>query len=122
MGVHENVAFNPGIGAIEVEDIVDGANEDVVIVLDNGLAEIAIAAREIHNVVVAAGCCAEEAITHDAAPAAFDSAVAVKKFETRCSGWKKATADQKRTVIERHILMRSRAEGGVIEINGATCD
>src|SRR5437762_3173162 len=122
MSVHENIAFNPGVGAIDVENIVNGASEDVVKVLDDGLAKIAIAARKIHNVVVAGGCCAEETITHDAAPTAFDSAVAVKEFEVAGGGRKNATADQKRAAIERYILMSGRAEGCVIEIECAAGD
>src|SRR5690349_16744342 len=120
--MHENVAFDPCIGAVKIENIVDGASEDVVIVLDDGLAELAIAARKIHHVVVAAGGCAEETIAHDTATTAFDSAVAVKEFEAGGGGRKNATADQKRAVVERHILMGRRAKRRVIEIKCAASD
>src|SRR6267142_745080 len=100
MGVHENIAFDPCIGAVQVEHVIDRASENVIVVLDNFLAEIAIAAGEIHDVVIAAGI-AKETITDDAAPAALDPACAVEEFGGGGAGWKNATFEEERTVIER---------------------
>src|ERR1051325_4368649 len=99
MSVHENVAFDPRIGAVQVEHVVSRTSKDIIVVLDNRLAEITIAAGKVHDVHAAAGG-AEKAFAHDPAPAAFDSAGAVQGFEGGGGIWENATADQKRAVVE----------------------
>src|SRR6266542_6778867 len=66
MRVQEDVPFDPGVGAVEVDQVVAGSDEDIVIKLDDRLFLFPVAAGEVDDVVVAAGA-AEEAIPHDAA-------------------------------------------------------
>src|SRR6266478_5505520 len=114
--MQENIAFDPCIGAIEVENIIGSASEDVVVVLNYLLAELTVATGEIHDVVVAARR-TEERITDNPASAAFDSPSAVQKLKGRRAGRKNATADEKRTVVQRHILMRRRPKTRMIEVD-----
>ena len=119
MGMHENVALDPGIGVVEVEHVIDRASEDIIVELDDGLTEIAIATGKIHDVVTAGGR-TEETIADNAASTAFDPAAAVKGFKRGGSGRECATAHEKRTTVEREILVCSRAKRCVIEKECAT--
>ncbi len=76
MRVQEDVPFDPGIGAVEVEHVVAGSGEDVVVKLDDRLFLFTVAAGEIDDVVVAAGA-AEEAILDDAPTTGLNAADAM---------------------------------------------
>ena len=107
--VKENVAFNPGVGAIQIEDIVRGSAEHVIVELDNGLPVIPVSAGKIHDVVIPAGR-AEETIPHDSMTPCFDAAGAVHEFKRRAARRKVAMADDERAIIEGYVLMAGRSE------------
>ena len=70
MGVHEDVALDPGVGAVEVKMIVARAVEDIVDDLKNGTG--ALAAGEVDGVVEAIGV-AKIIVAEDAMAAGRDS-------------------------------------------------
>src|SRR5438094_4744388 len=119
--MEKNVPFDPCVSAVEVEHVVTRADKNVVIILNNWLIKIPIAAREIHNVVIAGGA-AEKAFTHNAATAGFNAAHAVQELERRRACGENTIADQERAVVQRHVLVRRRAERGMIEIKRAAGD
>ena len=67
--------------------VIAGAGKDVVVILNDGLAQITIAAGEIHDVVVS-GCGAKEAVSHDAMPACLDALGSVQQLKGGSRGWK----------------------------------
>ncbi len=114
VSVHEDIALDPGVGAIEVENVIGSAKEDVVVVLDDRLTQVAIAAGIIHNVIVAAGR-AEETLANDTVTAALNPGRAMHQLESRGGGREDATAENERSSIERKILVRCGAERRVVK-------
>ena len=99
MDMHEDVAFDPGVGAVEVEAIIRSAIKDVVDELQNGVG--AIATGEVDGVVETPGM-AEIVIAENAVAIDRDAIDAMKAFG---AGWRRvagevAVLDDERTAIE----------------------
>ncbi len=80
MNVHENISFEPGVGAIEVEAIVRRTVENVVDELENGAGPVA--ARKI-NGVVEAPCVPKIVVAEDAIAARRNTVNPVEAFRAR---------------------------------------
>ena len=117
--VQENVPFDPGVGAVEIEDIIAAADEDVIEILDDGLTQVAVAAGEIHDVVVTVGC-AEETMPHNAPASGLDSLGPMHQLEGGRRGGKRAVADHERGAVKRDVLMSGGAKCQMIEVDRPT--
>src|ERR1035441_7199310 len=109
--MHENIALNPRISAVQVQNVIGGAGEDVVVILDDRLTQVAIPAGIIHDVVVAAGR-AKEAFPHDPMPARLDAPGSMHELEGRGAGREDATAENERSAVKCNVLLGGGAEGG----------
>src|SRR5438093_90137 len=98
MDMHEDVAFDPGIGAIQIDPIILGASENI----SNEMHDRAptLAARKIHHVVVANRDAKKVARKHSMA-AGLDSPGAMDQLEACGGGWEDAFPHNKRGPIQR---------------------
>ena len=119
MRVQEDVSLDPRIRAVEVEQVVIAAHEDVVDDLENRARSIA--AGEVERVIVALDL-APEVARENAAPARLDAARAVDRLEAPRGGREETVLDDERCTIEREVLARGVAEAQVIEERGAVRD
>src|SRR6266850_2484537 len=113
MDVHEDVAFDPRVGAIEVQAIIAGAVEDVVDDLEDGAGPIA--AREINGVVERPGV-AKIIVAENAVTAGRNSIHTVEHLRLPVLrihrrpriGWENTILNDERTAVKRDILDRGR--------------
>jgi hypothetical protein len=110
--VQKNVSFDPRIGAVEVEDVIIGTNEDVVEELDDRPGTVA--ASEIHGIVVADRL-ADKVSLEDTAPSRLDALSSVNQFELRRRAGEHAVLHDERSAIERHVLHRGIAEREMVQ-------
>ena len=115
MAVQEDIAFDPGVRAVDIHEVVAGPGKHVVVDLEDGLIQVALAAREVQGVAVPLGA-AKEAVPHDAAAARLDAAGAFDHFERRRGGGEVAMADEERAAVERDVPVLRRVKSGVIEV------
>ena len=108
--VHEDVALDPGISAVQVENVIGRAGEDVVVELDDRLTQLTIAAGKVNDVLAAAGY-AEKAIANDPVPAGLDAARAVQQLEGGAAGGEVTGTDQERAAVQGRVLMGRGQEG-----------
>src|ERR1017187_10619310 len=104
--MQEYIALNPRIGAIQVQNVIGGAVEDVVVVLDDRLPQVAISAGIIHDIVVATGR-AEEAFPHNPMPARLDAPGSMHELEGRGAGREDATAENERSAVKCNEIGRA---------------
>ena len=97
MKMHEDVAFNPGIGAVEIPTIVVTLFDYVVDEMNDRLRTIAPC--EIHDVGVAV-CSAEIIASENAVAAGFDAASAMGGFECGSRAREMTIADDERGIVE----------------------
>ena len=116
MAVQEDVAFNPGVCAIEIEFVIAATGEDVVDELNDG--RRAVAAGEINDVVVAHGQ-AEKVPDENAASAALDAAGPMHRLECSRGVGKHAIADDEGRAVHVNVRRAGVAEGEVIEMHRA---
>ena len=102
MDVQKNVPFNPRVRAVQIQNVIAAAGEDVVVELNDRLVR-PVAAGEVHDVVVAARA-PKKTLAHDAAPARLDAASSMHEFKGRRARRENAVADEERTAVERKVL------------------
>ena len=112
VAVHKNVPFNPGIGAVEVENVVVGTVEDAVEDLQDGAG--AVTAGEVDAVVVTLRL-AEPAVADDASSSGGNAAGAVDRFKSRRGGGENTVADGEGTAVQREILYPGVVEGQMVQ-------
>src|SRR5881296_305852 len=96
MAVEEDISLDPRVGAVEIQDIVVRADEDILEELDNR--SRSIAPGKINRVIVARWL-AEEVAQEQAASAGFDAARAMHQFKRSRGGRENAVLhDERRTV------------------------
>jgi len=117
MKVHEDVAFDPGVGAVEVPAVVVALFDDVVDKMNDRLRTIA--AGEIDDVGVAV-CSAKIITAENAVAARFDAAGAVGRFERRGGAREMTVADDEGGIVERNVLVSGFAEIEMIQIDCST--
>src|SRR5436189_6233812 len=113
MHVQKDVAFDPGIRAVEVKSIIVSASDDVVNELHDGVVGT-IAPREIHHVIVTIGF-AEKVAQENAAAAALNTMHAVARLESGRRRGKVAVADHERRAIDVNIGRTGRRESQMVE-------
>ena len=91
--MQKDVALDPGIGAIEIQNVIGGSDEDIVIELNQSRGRTA-APREVHDVIVATGR-AEVTMANDAVASGLHAPGSMHRLEGRRRGGKNAMADDK---------------------------
>ena len=122
MDVHENIAFDPGVGAVEIEVVVRGAVEDVVNDLQNGARPLA--SGEVDRVVKTPGVAEiivpENAVATGGNP--VDPMKALRTARGRVAG-KNAVLNDERTSVERDVFHHGRGRpGAMIDENDRVID
>src|SRR2546426_1411737 len=112
MAVQEDVALDPGIGAVEVQLIIARAGKDVIQKLDNGAGPIATG--EINHVVVADGNAKEVARKNAVAPA-LDAARSMDQLKLGGRAGEFAVANNERSAVQMDVGGGGVAESEVIE-------
>ena len=112
--MHEDVSFDPRVRAVEIQQVVVAAHENVIQEMHNRATPIA--AREINRVVVTADP-AEEVAREDAMTTAANSARAMNWFEARGGCREEAVTHHERCAIEIQVTAVRGAEGEMVEEN-----
>src|SRR5437870_8097938 len=113
MNVHEDIALDPGVGAVKIEIVVRGAVEDVVDDLKDGAGPLA--AGKIDGVVETPGV-AEIVVPEDSVAAGGNAVDAMKALRTRRRriAWENAVLNDERTAVERNVLHDRRGWPGAV--------
>src|SRR5206468_6488886 len=122
MDVHEDIALDPRVGAVEIEVIVRGAVEDVVDDLKNRPGPLA--AGKIDGVVEAPGV-TEIVVAENSVAAGENSVDAMKALGTRRRRITRENAvlNDKRAAVERNVFHHGRRRpGAVIDENDRVFD
>src|SRR5206468_2861846 len=95
--VQEDVALDPGIGAVEIEAVVVAAGDNIFDEMDDRVR--AIAAGEIDDIIVAGGL-AEEVAQEQAVPVAADALGAMARLKRRRGSREIAVADDEAGAVQ----------------------
>src|SRR5262245_1420939 len=112
MGVQEDVPFDPGVGAVQVEQIIVGAHEHVVIKLNDGPGPVATG--EVAGVVVTLHATPEVA-AEDGTSTGLDTLAAVHRFKAPGRGGEEAVLHYKRATVQGKIRAAGIAESEMVK-------
>ena len=110
--VHENVSFHPGIGAVEVQNIIARANKDVVEKLH--YRPRPVASREIHDVVVADRH-PKEIVQENPLPSRFYPTGSMDQLKLSGGAGKYTVLDNEGGAVQREVLLGSVPKREMIE-------